>query len=135
MPEFILNVRNHREFERLDEFTRGYITAAFFTQYSDLAFDDLSDGTLGTIRRECEAFQKECSGALEQACAYDYTREKAGMDFWFTRNRHGTGFVDRNELDGLHECWLDGLMDGARAAGEAEWYVGDDGKVYQMGAE
>jgi hypothetical protein len=57
-----------------------------------------------------------------------YDWEMLGHDLWLTRNGHGAGFWDRNELkkDGLG----DKLSDIARKMGEKDPYVGDDGKVY-----
>lgn len=53
---------------------------------------------------------------------------QVGHDFLLTRNGTGTGFWDRQELSagGLGER----LSDAARAFGSAEFYIGDDGKIY-----
>lgn len=53
--------------------------------------------------------------------AYAY----AGHDFWLTRNGHGAGFWDR----GLGDLG-DRLTTLAQTYGEADPYVGDDGKIY-----
>lgn len=50
--------------------------------------------------------------------------ERAGHDFWLTRNRHGAGFWDRG-LGALG----DRLTDAAHAFGEVYLYVNDDGEV------
>lgn len=48
----------------------------------------------------------------------------AGHDFWLTRNGHGAGFWDGDWPNG------DTLTDKAKTYGEANLYVGDDGKLY-----
>ena len=48
------------------------------------------------MARDCKAFQHDNAATL--ARWYDEageTDERAGMDFWLTRNRHGAGFWDR----------------------------------------
>lgn len=140
MPEFILDLGGQdtaRQFRQLDEFTQGYIEAAFFTSEEQLeadgveapGFADLEPETLAQIVAECAAFQLgEASRLLEQAYAsHDYTAEQAGRDFWFTRNGHGVGYWDREELEGGLGDALSAL---ARAAGESDLYAGDDGRVY-----
>lgn len=52
---------------------------------------------------------------------------QAGHDFWLTRNGHGAGFWDREETWGEN---ADILADAARATGECNIVVGDDGKLY-----
>ncbi|MGJ4995715.1 hypothetical protein ACQR0Z_14915 [Bradyrhizobium sp. HKCCYLS3077] len=124
MPEFILNVNDYRAFEKLDAFTRGYIAAMFFTETchdyeseewfsdasqkalmegrvsgsvpEDAGFDDLSADALAEIIADCEAFQRENEALLE--AAYEtprYDADRAGNDYWYTRNGHGCGFWDR----------------------------------------
>lgn len=69
-----------------------------------------------------------------------------GHDFWLTRNGHGAGFWDRDELmidarPALGSAPRKALSLGERltkhahAAGVAELYVGDDKVIYQSGAE
>lgn len=49
-----------------------------------------------------------------------------GMDIWFTRNGHGSGFFDRNYEN------EDSLMEAGRKLKSKDLYVGDDGKLYFM---
>jgi hypothetical protein len=49
-----------------------------------------------------------------------------GMDIWFTRNGHGSGFFDRNYEN------EDALMEAGRKLKSKDLYVGDDGKLYFM---
>lgn len=132
MPEFILeigSVEHQRTFNALDDFTRGYIEALFFTDEEQLCedsdgerempsvafnmatmesrfvggnsfgFADLAAETLESIKRDCEAFQRANSALLEAAYQRDYDAEQAGRDFWFTRNGHGVGYWDRKALE------------------------------------
>jgi len=52
--------------------------------------------------------------------------EKAGHDFWLTRNGHGAGFWDGDwqEPAGAE------LSKASKAFGEINLYVSDDGKLY-----
>lgn len=127
MAEFVLDTGDKaREFASLDSFTQGYIEALFFTESgcfdkseidsaeaqesiaegtadgelpSDSGFADLSPAALASILEDCEAFQNKARDLLAAAYARDYETEQAGRDFWFTRNRHGVGFWDRQELE------------------------------------
>lgn len=143
MPEFILDLgdtMSARAFRDLDAFTQGYIEAMFFTEtgtgddgeLEDATFADLAPETVEQIVSECTAFQEAASALLE--LAYErtgYDAERAGRDFWFTRNGHGAGYWDRTELD------ADNLGDQLSAVcgwktefSERDLYRGDDGKVY-----
>lgn len=111
----------------------------------DYGFSDLAPETLARIIEDCERFQRCAAPLLEQVYghsfparvigdgtlpnshrpAWNYDATAAGRDLWFTRNGHGVGFWDR----GLGEVG-DRLSDGARAMGQVDAYLGDDGRVY-----
>ena len=55
--------------------------------------------------------------------------EKAGHDFWLTRNHHGAGFWDSEDHYGAENAKA--LTDAAHAAGERDLYVGDDKKIHE----
>ena len=59
---------------------------------------------------------------------YDFDREQAGRDLWYTRNGHGVGFWDRD--DDVYGPHADALCEVARAMGSVDLYRGDDGKLY-----
>lgn len=132
MPQFVMDKgTNSKEFDALDEFTQGYVEAIFFTEchadnpeMENCDFDDLAPETLKQIVDDCTEFQKENEIFLAQACD-DYDMRRAGTDFWFTRNRHGAGFWDRDlgEPGRL-------LTDAAHAAGSLDLYLGDDERLY-----
>lgn len=114
-------------FADLDEFTQGYIEALFFTNECaqvtteefnsaefqadmiegradgvlpcDVGFADLAPETLQSIIADCRAFQDENDELLQAAYARDYDASQAGRDFWFTRNGHGVGYWDRQQLE------------------------------------
>lgn len=158
MPKFILQDGNEPEFRALDGFTRGYIEALFFTEEApgvtseqwqaegfepsegsipgDVGFTDIAPETLAKLIAECRAFQEANAGLLETAyesnLADGYESEQAGRDFWLTRNGHGAGFWDREALDFRTDGPNigDALSDAARAAGQRDVYLGDDGKVH-----
>ena len=126
---------------KIDDFTQGYIEAAFFTDAENLPdivtldAKDLAPEAIGTIAAECMRFQQENSGLLKGAYAPRwegnkelprYTPEQAGRDFWFTRNRHGAGYWDR----GLGKPG-DDLTEAAHTFSEVSLVLGDDGKIYQ----
>lgn len=66
--------------------------------------------------------------------AADYSDEQMGRDFWLTRNGHGAGFWDRDELSPVvHGSTIslgDALSTVAERFGNCDLYVGDDGEIY-----
>ena len=112
MPEFILDHgdSDHAKlFQTLDAFTQGYIEAAFFTSTGsgDDADNDLEYATtaeiaptaLAAVVADCARWQQENAALLAQAYATGYEPQRAGNDYWYTRNGHGVGFWDRQELE------------------------------------
>lgn len=131
---------------KLDSFTRAYIECALWTSEESLKEDAsshkadfipaekwdvnihaLSDSALASIVEDCEAFQTDNSELLGKAkmAQDDYTDEKAGQDFWLTRNGHGAGFWDR----GLGAVGR-GLTNVSKPYGSSDLYFGDDGKLH-----
>jgi len=95
-------------------------------------FADLAPDALAKIIADCAAFQTANSAMLERAYALGeaqmiYDEERAGRDFWYSRNGHGVGFWDR----GLGEVG-DMLHKAAQSFRQVDSYVGDDGLVYLM---
>jgi hypothetical protein len=87
--------------------------------------DDVAKETVAKMRRDVSTFAKTYGHIIESLGA-DYDWSQAGHDLWLTRNRHGTGFWDRD----LPKKDADALTKGAHALGETWLYVGDDGKIY-----
>ncbi len=86
--------------------------------------DDIAPESLAKMRAECTAFYEAHSPLwLER-----WSDAEAGHDYWLTRNRHGSGFWDRNaKFPHIGKR----LAEASYADGERDLYVGDDGKVYQ----
>lgn len=146
MPEFILehgSVKASAAFNALDEFTQGYITAAFFTETGSLDDGELYDATLADLSPEafaqmvadCKRFRASLKqdhlgrDAVDMAVDYaakPYNYLQAGHDLWYTRNGHGCGYWDRD----LPKAQADALDAAAKALGECDMYRGNDEKIY-----
>lgn len=142
-------IRVDAEWSDLDDFTRGYIAALFAAHsvsryrsdeertYSHGAFDMLAPETLARIMKDCREFQaadawKGCDRHLNALAFGDFSGKiypsnvSGGRDFWLTRNGHGAGFWDGS----WPEPYASELDQLAKAAGPAEVYLGDDGRIY-----
>jgi hypothetical protein len=112
MPQFHLNTpaRRVHPFYALDDFSKGYVEAMFFTNgdtgddrehlLNDWGVERLTHASVAAIARDCAAFKESAGFALDFALGpmSGYSEEQAGRDFWFTRQGHGVGFWDREEL-------------------------------------
>lgn len=129
-----------------EAFIRGYIDCALWSTTDgsrddggdpldkNYGAEDLSEGTREAMERECGAFLSEHGSLIAEAEHTRYGIERwsyAGHDFWLTRNGHGCGFWD-GDWSEPHGAQLTAA---AKAAGSVDLYVGDDGQVYQSGAE
>ena len=121
---------------QLDEFARAYVEAALWAETDDKCepldsnhtIDDLAPETLDKMAEDCQRFQTENAADIAAGPDHpDYTApERAGHDFWLTRNHHGCGFWDGDWPEPLGER----LTAAAHAYGEVYLYVGDDGLIY-----
>lgn len=142
MPEFQMSIGNDtgkkKVWNSLDDFTKGYITCMFWTDdtdgdlYADRAaeFCDLSAEAFHQIIQDAIGFQLDGDNRVLLELAYDrdgYSREQAGCDFWLTRNGHGCGFWDRDELD--RKLGVD-LTKAAKKYKTTRLYSGDDDRLY-----
>lgn len=105
---------------QLSEFAQGYIQAMFWTSEArgvsteewqadedhdegsipgDVGFADLAPNALAAILTDCADFERDNAAMLADALERGYGAERAGHDFWLTRNHHGAGFWDREELE------------------------------------
>lgn len=129
----------------LDSFTRGYIECALWASYDEsnesggdpmdqnYSLEDIAPGTLSQMITDCERFQSENEELLriyyqtvrrtDDSPAMSY----AGHDFWLSRNGHGAGFFDRDNVD---KDTRDKLQDAVKRCGPVDLYIGDDGKIY-----
>lgn len=116
----------------MDPFTNAYIEAALWssTDNSDeqggeplddnYGLDDIAEETLASILDDCKAFQRD------HAVDIGSELERAGHDFWLTRNGHGAGFWDGDWEDDIGQR----LTDASDVYGSVDLYVGDDGLIY-----
>lgn len=113
----------------MDKFTQGYITAALCTEFdeSDRPLDetytaaDIAPCAMERITADCQVFQTAHADDLASC-----DLEKAGIDFWLTRNGHGAGFWDGDYPDDIGRR----LTAGCEAVSMVWLYVGDDGRLY-----
>jgi len=122
---------------QLSKFTRAYLIAAYWTNDDseglggqDYRFTSgpkrmdeklTKDGLLIAIKT-CKEFQAQNAELLAQAG----DDEQNGIDFWLTRNGHGSGFLDRDYDESVKES----LANAARKMGGSDLYKGDNGKLY-----
>lgn len=130
--------------KNVDAFTRAYMECALWSSTDEEinlddnhTIEDIAPETLATMIADCAKFQTEYSAILKAAyccthCAYDtpqgYSPDKAGHDFWLTRNGHGAGFWDRG-LGDIGDT-LSKACGWKTAYPEIYLYIGDDGKIY-----
>ena len=92
---------------------------------------DISADLMDRIMEDCSAFQSDNDNLLAdwyEKCGE--TEERAGHDFWLTREHHGAGYWDRWSSNTNEGRIGDELTKAAHAYGEMYLYVGDDGKIY-----
>lgn len=125
------------KFEDLNEFARGYLTAAFWTNDNEAPggcdyretgrpqemYAKLAESETEKALADCLKFMDEQAGHLRIGGLDDF---QAGSDFWLTRNRHGAGFWDGD----WPETQAEALTEAAHAFGETDLYEGDDGQLY-----
>ena len=92
----------------------------------DFNIFDVTDSARKQIKSECEDFLKreDVSSIAEKWGEEEYQR--AGHDFFLTRNHHGGGFWD----DDWPEPDRDILTKASHEAGSSSPYVGDYGEIY-----
>lgn len=116
----------------MDLFTQAYIEAALWssTDESDeqggepldanYGLDDIAPETLAKIVEDCQAFQAAHADDIGSEL------ERAGHDFWLTRNGHGAGFWDGDWDDEVGRR----LTEASDSFGSVDLYFGDDGLIY-----
>lgn len=131
-----------------EQMIEGYLEAmAFFDCGPDHETNDadFSDELKTKARTDCAKFIEAISAikgdlvdltlaeCLDEY-ASEYSDKRMGVDFWLTRNHHGAGFWDRDELNSVvHGSTItlgDCLSTVAQRFGNVDLYLGDDGKVY-----
>ena len=122
----------------MDRFVEGYIAAALCSLNAGLDFETYSISALSPeatarINEDCQKFQEQAGELLSsvidefKGSPMNYSLEKAGSDFWLTRNKDGSGYWSSPELreeDGA------ALAEIAYRFGSLDIYVGDDSLLY-----
>lgn len=121
----------------LEAFTKCYIATALWSSFDEDSMDlDMSEELEAKMAKDCEAFYSanaahiHCDGAPYardfQGTQSELEAGMAGRDFWLTRCGHGAGFWD-GDWPEPHATTLDKA---AKAFGNVDLYVGDDGLIY-----
>lgn len=167
--DIMKRIHTDRDTENSKYFIKSYIQAALWTEQDDLnnppededdtegeewkekpekkqwekkeyTIKDLAPETLEKMTKDCIDFYNKYNELYHSA---GWSDDKAAFDFWLTRNRHGSGFFDREmeDLDqelnykmsrATFEGIKESLIEAAHSYGEFHLYVGDDGLVYGM---
>jgi hypothetical protein len=115
----------------LDTFAKAYAETALWAEIdpdteepldNGHSIEDLAEDTLREIIEDCENFRTEVA---EIITAGGFDAKTVAHNFWLTRNGHGAGFWDGGF--GKHG---DALTKAAKAYGDTDLYVGDDGLIY-----
>lgn len=133
MPEFVLNVEGApAAWDSLDDFARGFVEAAFFSETSSYAAcdffspeaqaavsegqadgsipsdagpSDMDSATFAAVAAFCADFQRRAAALLTEAYALDYDESQAGRDLYFTYAGHGVGYWSRDVLEPSGDAW------------------------------
>ena len=134
MTEFNLPGKESDAFNRLDDFTQGYVEAAFFTDSNDpddsqeklefASFDQLDSETITTMVADCARFRAVLPNAARSEISE--RQSEAGRDFWYTRNRHGVGYWDGD----YPEIAAKQLEQESKRFREIRLVRGDNGEIY-----
>lgn len=133
--------------EQIEVMACHYITAALWTEQDELGdCDNVSSAAKTDANAECADFCAKAGDLIEQVmnaegygshpdCGTVHPAFGAmGHDLWLTRNGHGCGFWDRDELKDVEFAeggnLGDALADVARKMGESYVYLGGDGFIY-----
>ena len=120
---------------KLDTFTSAYISCALWSSTdnandqggepldANYSKDDIAPETLDRMISDCAQFQADHGDLFAN---HRSGADRAGHDFWLTRNRHGAGFWDGD----WNEPAATILTDASHAWGSFDLYVGDDGMIY-----
>ena len=137
MPKFVPNKphwwpkgRMYQNIDRdLRDFACGYVEALFSTNgdsgdddefsFDRLGAERLTQAARASINDDCASFLSVQTRAVIDACSGDY--ERAGHDFWFTRQGHGVGFWARED-DVWPEAARDFLTARSKDFGEVYMY-------------
>lgn len=130
---------------QLDDFTRAYLVAALWSTTdnaddsggapldTNYTLEHCTPGLLKDVIKDCADFQQQCAALLRDGFIEERNArrssysidDRAGHDFWLTRNGHGAGFWDGDWVEPVGQM----LTDAAKSFGEVDLYVTDDGLI------
>ncbi len=148
MPEFILNTPQQRKpphaFYSLDEFTKGYVEAMFFTNgdtceereniLNDLGVERLTRKSVAAIKAYCSDFQsrimpdgcfaRQWINRLQEGEPGTYgdgvtDDRRAGHMLWYASQGHGVAWGDDYSSDQPENATAEGLQEASRKHGES----------------
>ena len=121
----------------LREFIESYLACALWTgqnwdkqdsngnpdDMDEYSIYDFEPESLARMQSDCKAFYEANQSLWSDAVGYDDGR--AGHDFWLTRNGHGAGFWDREEIRETREQ----LTKASKAYKSIDLYIDENNKV------
>lgn len=117
---------------KLEQFIRGFTNCLYFVDTGDEGDPpselELSTQALEYIRDVCTEFWNEHQDTIAEAScrSFDITKEdRAGFDFYLTRNGHGAGFWDGD----WSEPHATILSDASEGYGDEYVYEDEDGTI------
>ncbi len=121
--------------QHLDTFTLAYVECALWTsdespgsgewaQHDEWTVENIDPAALADMIEDCKLFQQNHAEDIGSEC------ERAGHDFWLTRNHHGAGFLDGDWPSESARR----LTDASHFYGSVDLYAGDDGRIYLVSA-
>lgn len=85
--------------ETFSQVVHGYLACAAWADAPEGSNAQFTKKAEVTAAADCGKFIEACGPLFQQAIeAVGYSPSQFGHDFWLTRQGHGTGFWDRNEL-------------------------------------
>ena len=123
------DIHKDNEIKGQSEFVKAYIRAALWSSSSDngdelekkYTVDDIDHDTLVRMAKDSKDFQDKYGELYDQG---GWDDEQAAIDFWLSRNGHGSGFKDRG-YDYNNEEIGDKLHKAAESYGPYDLYLGD----------
>lgn len=123
----------------IEEFLKHYITCSLWSSMDESDENggdpmdrnynesDLAPNTRAQMMADCMAFMHQNAQDIATCTKGD---SQTAHDFWLSRNGHGAGFFDAYRGDPYPDDVAKRLQEAARAFGECNLYVGDDGMIY-----
>ncbi len=112
----------------LQKFIDGYIECMYWTDELDKNLK-MSNTTLFNIFIESQRFIRVCN-TFQCNPIPEGEYGQAGHDFWLTRNGHGTGFWDKEEIYGVKNSEI--LTEMSKNFGQVWTYISDDNYLEVM---